>query len=185
MGEYSKKASNSWHLSSVTANERCDPHLLQAVVFQDKDGTIKATGAGLFKDTRSWFTQDFRERFQDVLPSGQPTQLSSGRPVKRCRASVDNPDKRKAAVEVLSDYSNTQQATVQYWQILTSCPQNDWRVIGEAWIELIEPDKRRLYPYSRGDDAKPKWWPRRLRHETPHHLLTNGGSPLLSASQPS
>ncbi|KAH3452642.1 hypothetical protein KXV78_008739, partial [Aspergillus fumigatus] len=143
-----------------------------AVVFQDKDGTIKATGAGLFKDTRSWFTQDFRERFQDVLLSGQPTQLSSVRPVKRCRASVDNPGKRKA-VEVLSDYSNTQQATVQYWQILTSCPQNDWRVIGEAWIELIEPDKRHLYPYSGGDKAKPKWWPRRLRHETPHHLLTN------------
>ncbi|KAH3463565.1 hypothetical protein KXV78_000750 [Aspergillus fumigatus] len=100
-----------------------------AVVFQDKDGTIKATGAGLFRDTRSWFTQDFRERFQDVLPSGQPNQFSSCRPVKCCRASVDNPDKRKAAVEVLSDYSNTQQATAQYWQIFTSCPQNEWRVI--------------------------------------------------------
>ncbi|KAJ8226360.1 hypothetical protein LV156_008957, partial [Aspergillus fumigatus] len=150
-----------------------------AVAFQDKDGTIKATGSGRFKDTRSWFTQDFRERFQVILASGQPTQLPSGRPVKCCRASVNNPDKQMAAVEVLPDYSNPRQVTALYWQTFSSILQSDCRVIGEAWIELIAPDKTRFYPYSKRDDAKPKWWPRDLRHESPHHLYTNERITLL------
>ncbi|KAH1626759.1 hypothetical protein KXX21_003956 [Aspergillus fumigatus] len=84
-----------------------------------------------------------------------------------------------AAVEVLPDYSNPQQATALYWQTFSSILQSDCRVIGEAWIELIAPDKTRFYPYSKRDDAKPKWWPRDLRHESPHHLYTNERITLL------
>lgn len=175
--------SNQYQL--MTANGCCDhysqlPFHHYAIVFQDKDGAIEATGSGSFKDTHSWFTQDLRERFQDIIrnSSGQPTQLPSDRPDKRYRASVNDSDKQKTAVEVVPDY-NAQQVTAQYWQNFSRLPQLDCRSIGQAWIELIEPNKQRIHPYSKGDNAKPKWWPADVRHASPHHLFTVGGSPIL------
>ncbi|RHZ48752.1 DUF2841 domain-containing protein [Aspergillus thermomutatus] len=133
----------------------------------DKDGAVKATGSDLVKGTHSWFIQDLCERFQDILPA------------KRCRASVDDSDKQKAAVDVLPECSNTQQVTDYYWQTFSSILQGDIRRIGQAWIGLIEPNKPNIHPYNRGANAKPKWWPDGVRHESPHHLHTNERVPLL------
>jgi hypothetical protein len=124
-----------------------------------------------------------RKRFQDFLCDGsgqrQPTQLDFDRPAKRYRASVDDSDEQKAAVEVLPDYSNTQQVTAHYWQAFSRLLQVNCRAIGQAWVELLEPDKRRTHPYTKGDVVKPKWWPADVRHKSPHHLGADGGSRIF------
>ncbi|GFF61004.1 hypothetical protein IFM51744_10554 [Aspergillus udagawae] len=122
-----------------------------AIIFEDNDGSLKATGSDLFKDTRGWFTQDFRERLQGLLPnpSDQSTQLPSERPVKRYRASINDSLKQKSlAIALIPDWTNTQQ----------------------AWVELTEPGRQSTHPYKGGDKAKPEWWPENVRYCTPHHM---------------
>ncbi|KAF7134036.1 hypothetical protein CNMCM5793_005616 [Aspergillus hiratsukae] len=150
-----------------------------AIIFQDEDGAIKATGFGSFEDTHSWFTQELRESLQNFLPSGQPTQLTSDRPAKRCRTLVDDSGKQKAAVEVLPDCSNTQRVIARYRQNFSNLTQNDCRSIGQAWIDLIEPNKQRIHPYTKGDASKPNWWPPNVQHRSPHHLWPDDRITLL------
>ncbi|KAL7270493.1 hypothetical protein RUND412_006800 [Rhizina undulata] len=45
------------------------------------------------------------------------------------------------------------------------------KVVAKAWIKVIEPKKQSNFPYNRGDESKPSWWPPNARHKEPDHLM--------------
>lgn len=49
------------------------------------------------------------------------------------------------------------------------------KVVAKAWIKVIEPKKQSNFPYNRGDESKPSWWPKTVRHKEPDHLMKPGG----------
>jgi len=48
------------------------------------------------------------------------------------------------------------------------------KIVAKAWIKVIEPKKQTRYPYNRGEDSKPEWWPGDVRHKEPDHLMKPG-----------
>ena len=52
------------------------------------------------------------------------------------------------------------------------------KIVAKAWIKVIEPKKQTRYPYNRGEESKPDWWPIDVRHKEPDHLM-KPGIPLI------
>jgi hypothetical protein len=50
--------------------------------------------------------------------------------------------------------------------------------VAKVWIKVIEPKKQTRYPYNRGEESKPDWWPSDVRHKEPDHLMKPGMSNL-------
>jgi hypothetical protein len=48
------------------------------------------------------------------------------------------------------------------------------KIVAKAWIKVIEPKKQTRYPYNRGEESKPEWWPDGVRHKEPDHLMKPG-----------
>ena len=48
------------------------------------------------------------------------------------------------------------------------------KVVAKAWIKVIEPKKQSNFPYNRGEESKPSWWPAGARHKEPDHLMKPG-----------
>lgn len=46
----------------------------------------------------------------------------------------------------------------------------------KAWIKTVEPNKSTRFQYQKGDEHKPEWWPREIRHKEPDHLTKPGAS---------
>ena len=62
--------------------------------------------------------------------------------------------------------------------------QSSCKVIGKVFVKLVEPKKQTHYPYTKGDDMAPPWWPvtsitveNHVRHKEPDHLLRPGKLP--------
>ncbi|KAE8449087.1 hypothetical protein EG329_008470 [Mollisiaceae sp. DMI_Dod_QoI] len=54
--------------------------------------------------------------------------------------------------------------------------QSSCKVMGKAFVKLVEPKKQTHHPYTKGDDKAPPWWPNttgenNVRHKEPDHLL--------------
>ncbi|OLL26951.1 hypothetical protein NEOLI_000742 [Neolecta irregularis DAH-3] len=45
------------------------------------------------------------------------------------------------------------------------------KIVAKAWIKIIEPKKQTRYPYNRGEESRPDWWPEHVRHKEPDHLM--------------
>lgn len=45
------------------------------------------------------------------------------------------------------------------------------KIVAKAWIKVIEPKKQTRYPYNKGEDSRPTWWPDDVRHKEPDHLM--------------
>jgi hypothetical protein len=57
--------------------------------------------------------------------------------------------------------------------------QSACKVMGKAFVKLVEPKKQTHHPYTKGDEKKPPWWPittgeHGVRHREPDHLLKPG-----------
>lgn len=50
------------------------------------------------------------------------------------------------------------------------------KLVVKNWIKVIEPKKQMKFPYNKGEDLKPQWWPEGVRHREPDHLSKQGGS---------
>jgi hypothetical protein len=48
------------------------------------------------------------------------------------------------------------------------------KIVAKQWIKVIEPKKQTRYPYNRGEESKPEWWPADVRHKEPDHLMKPG-----------
>ena len=60
--------------------------------------------------------------------------------------------------------------------------QSSCKVMGKAFVKLVEPKKQTHHPYTKGDDKAPPWWPKTtgasyVRHKEPDHLLRPGKIP--------
>ncbi|CCU76031.1 hypothetical protein BGHDH14_bgh05952 [Blumeria hordei DH14] len=54
--------------------------------------------------------------------------------------------------------------------------QSSCKVMGKAFVKLVEPKKQTHHPYTGGNDKAPSWWPatkgdNAVRHKEPDHLL--------------
>ncbi|KAI0388396.1 hypothetical protein F5Y17DRAFT_474939 [Xylariaceae sp. FL0594] len=47
-----------------------------------------------------------------------------------------------------------------YDERLRLCLQSACKTIAKAWVKALEPRKQSKYPYTRGLDSAPEWWPR-------------------------
>ena len=45
------------------------------------------------------------------------------------------------------------------------------KIVAKAWIKVIEPKKQTRYPYNKGEESRPLWWPASVRHKEPDHLM--------------
>jgi hypothetical protein len=57
--------------------------------------------------------------------------------------------------------------------------QSSCKVMGKAFVKLVEPKKQTHYPYTKGNPKAPPWWPpmtgdNQVRHREPDHLLKPG-----------
>jgi hypothetical protein len=53
------------------------------------------------------------------------------------------------------------------------------KIMGKAFVKLVEPKKQTHYPYTKGAEKAPPWWPEtsgdnHVRHREPDHLLKAG-----------
>ena len=48
------------------------------------------------------------------------------------------------------------------------------KLVVKAWIKVIEPKKQMKFPYNKGEDLRPAWWPEGVRHREPDHLSKTG-----------
>lgn len=69
-------------------------------------------------------------------------------------------------------------------QYLAAClyllQQETCKNIARTWIKFIEPKKQSKYPYKRGMETAPPWWPRNVTHKEPDHLQKNERIGLLT-----
>lgn len=55
------------------------------------------------------------------------------------------------------------------------------KMVAKEWIKVIEPKKQTRYPYMKGEEARPAWWPAGVRHKEPDHLMKPERQALLLA----
>ena len=48
------------------------------------------------------------------------------------------------------------------------------KIVAKTWIKVLEPRKQTRYPYNKGEESKPDWWPALVRHKEPDHLMKQG-----------
>jgi hypothetical protein len=73
-----------------------------------------------------------------------------------------------------------------YEKAFQNLQQTNCRALAKAYIKLVEPRKQMVFPYNGRivvagvtrqldpEATKPPWWPRRVRHREPDHLLKEG-----------
>ncbi|WVR05195.1 hypothetical protein IAU60_002207 [Kwoniella sp. DSM 27419] len=57
-----------------------------------------------------------------------------------------------------------------YMDRFTNLQQQTCKLVVKAWIKIIEPKKQMKYPYNKGEETKPSWWPQGVKHREPDHL---------------
>lgn len=71
-----------------------------------------------------------------------------------------------------------------YYTRFKDMQQSSCKVMGKAFVKLVEPKKQTHHPYTKGDAKAPPWWPKstgdnHVRHREPDHLL-RPGKPTLN-----
>jgi hypothetical protein len=73
-----------------------------------------------------------------------------------------------------------------YEKVFQNVQQTNCRVLAKAFVKLVEPKKQVKYPYNgrkvvageirqlNPEESKPPWWPPKVRHREPDHLLKAG-----------
>ncbi|KAL7424051.1 hypothetical protein Q5752_001636 [Cryptotrichosporon argae] len=74
-------------------------------------------------------------------------------------------------------------ADVEPWYLerFEALQQTACKIVVKAWIKIIEPKKQAKYPYNKGEDARPAWWPVGVKHREPDHLSKLERMNLLTA----
>ncbi|WRT67190.1 uncharacterized protein IL334_004156 [Kwoniella shivajii] len=57
-----------------------------------------------------------------------------------------------------------------YMERFTNLQQQTCKLVVKAWIKIIEPKKQMKFPYNKGEEFKPSWWPEGVKHREPDHL---------------
>jgi len=132
---------------------------------------------------------DFRQ-----TPLGVEDRRRFSRQPRSEGSDEENPRLRKRSRPTLYGQYNEPENTVQsqkyqqlvigdeeevekfYCQRFRDMQQSSCKVIGKAFVKLVEPKKQTHYPYTKGEAQAPSWWPldKKVRHREPDHLLKPG-----------
>lgn len=95
--------------------------------------------------------------------------MISAYPSTATRASTPGPQ--------LHAITLTPETADQYYAArFAALQQATCKLVVKAWIKVIEPKKQMKFPYNKGEDLKPSWWPAGVRHREPDHLSKLGES---------
>lgn len=72
------------------------------------------------------------------------------------------------------DITNEEEVNTFFETRLRQMQQLVCKVVAKCWIKVIEPKKQSNFPYNRGEESKPSWWPANARHKEPDHLMKPG-----------
>lgn len=80
--------------------------------------------------------------------------------------------------------SDSEEVKKFYYQRFKDMQQSSCKVMGKAFVKLLEPKKQTHHPYTKGNSCAPTWWPlqpgipegneNHVRHKEPDHLLKPG-----------
>jgi len=73
------------------------------------------------------------------------------------------------------EIGNDGQVYAYYFVRFKDMQQSACRIVGKAFVKLVEPKKQTHHPYTKGDKKAPPWWPNTtgdncVRHKEPDHL---------------
>jgi len=130
--------------------------------------------------------------------SGESSSGSQRRYQRRQNVSTDSDDEKDRTVKRSKRQRNehpmipiTERKTIGlksgdknelekfYFLRFKDMQQNACKIIGKAFVKALEPKKQTHYPYTKGADKAPPWWPNTkgengVRHREPDHLLKAG-----------
>ncbi|KAH7417655.1 hypothetical protein BKA64DRAFT_702420 [Cadophora sp. MPI-SDFR-AT-0126] len=74
------------------------------------------------------------------------------------------------------EIGNDRQVDEYYYVRFKDMQQSACKIMGKAFVKLVEPKKQTHHPYTKGDVKAPPWWPNTtgedcVRHKEPDHLL--------------
>lgn len=115
----------------------------------DGDGSVST------KRRRKGYGRQFREKSDEDIPVAQSAQ----------KQDLVIGDDNQVKDFYINRFKSIQQA---------AC-----KIIGKAFVKLVEPKKQTHHPYTKGDAGAPPWWPNTtgpncVRHKEPDHLLKEG-----------
>ncbi|KAM0176294.1 hypothetical protein ACHAPF_004944 [Botrytis cinerea] len=91
-------------------------------------------------------------------------------------SSEDTPSPIVERKTMLLRIGDEEEVTKFYSCRFKDMQQASCKVMGKAFVKLVEPRKQTHYPYTKGADKAPPWWPATsgdlsVRHREPDHLL--------------
>jgi len=101
------------------------------------------------------------------FPIVHPSAASIGHNLTRSSTPVPPMHTLTLAPDAIDNYYTSRFAALQ---------QATCKLVVKAWIKVIEPKKQMKFPYNKGEDLKPTWWPEGVRHREPDHLSKTGTS---------
>jgi hypothetical protein len=103
----------------------------------------------------------------NALKKPSPTAMMSTFPAAAARSSTPSPPMHTLtlAPPAIENYYASRFAALQ---------QATCKLVVKAWIKVIEPKKQMKFPYNKGEELKPAWWPEGVRHREPDHLSKQG-----------
>lgn len=138
---------------------------------EEDDDTVPAEGEEMDGDKTLVEDPDMLDlKFSINLPSStkkqSPTTMMSTFSAA-ARSSTPQPQLHTLtlAPDAIDNYYSTRFAALQ---------QATCKLVVKAWIKVIEPKKQMKYPYNKGEELKPVWWPEGVRHREPDHLSKTG-----------
>lgn len=100
-----------------------------------------------------------------VAKKQSPSQMMSSFPA--ARASTPTPPMHTITLQpsAVEEY---------YTARFNALQQATCKLVVKAWIKVIEPKKQMKFPYNKGEEFKPAWWPEGVKHREPDHLSKQG-----------
>ena len=140
-------------------------------------------------DDRKYSTADGRHRRHTQRSSrSDASDEYGGSKKKRSRTSVYRRGSDDMPLSVITS-TKTQQLRIGdeeevkrfYLGRFKDMQQNACKILGKAFVKLVEPKKQTHHPYTGGDAGRPLYWPfgqpgtpEYVRHKEPDHLYKNG-----------
>lgn len=146
-------------------------------------------GQGMRRFSGSAPTPAKRRRHRQLRQSSNDSDNHStgSKKAKRYRRQFDDSseDAPSPIVErktMLLKISDEEEVTKFYSCRFKDMQQTSCKLMGKAFVKLVEPRKQTHHPYTGGDERAPSWWPEMfgefgVRHKEPDHLLKPGKSP--------
>ncbi|GAA5900891.1 uncharacterized protein JCM6883_004688 [Sporobolomyces salmoneus] len=113
------------------------------------------------RSTRSITTLDGGKAQQHPSPSFSANSVTSPIPTSSTLSSNGQTPALKLTREELDGWFTSR---------LSELSHKTDKIVCRSWIKAIEPHKQTRFPYQKGEETKPSWWPPQMRHKEPDHL---------------